>query len=206
MCQKNVKIIYARTEKNLTLTVGVIELDFQKLYTLPVKFIGLWLLQLSKYRVSQKKFLCLTGCTLKMTVSTQSVFIFSEYPYFDLGTVHMNLKQLIAPGQLTDPGVNFASVHACTVHMSFSLSRRSFERRITRCTTQAARLAEITFLHVTERKSCPRTRVVLRMLIINVQNKFSNKKFQKATEIRERVQHSFSVAICVKTKGIQINW
>ena len=46
--------------------------------------------------------------------------------------------QLIAPGQLTDPGVNFASVHGLTpvtVHMSFSLSRGNFERRVTRCTT-----------------------------------------------------------------------
>ena len=34
--------------------------------------------------------------------------------------------QLIAPGQLTDPGVNFTSVHGLTpvtVHMSFSLPR-----------------------------------------------------------------------------------
>ena len=46
--------------------------------------------------------------------------------------------QRIAPGQLTDPGVNFASVHGLTpviVHMSFSLPRGNFERRITRCTT-----------------------------------------------------------------------
>ena len=46
--------------------------------------------------------------------------------------------QLIAPGQLTDPGVNFASVHGLTpvtVHMSFSLPRDNFERRVTRCTT-----------------------------------------------------------------------
>ena len=37
--------------------------------------------------------------------------------------------QLIAPGQLTDPGVNFASVHGLTpvtVHMSFSLPRGKF--------------------------------------------------------------------------------
>ena len=56
----------------------------------------------------------------------------------DLGPVHMNPGQLIAPGQLTDPGVNFASVHGLTpvtVHMSFSLPRGNFERRITRCTT-----------------------------------------------------------------------
>ena len=47
--------------------------------------------------------------------------------------------QLIAPGQLTDRGVNFVSVHGpmpVTVHMSFSLPLGNFERRVTRCTTQ----------------------------------------------------------------------
>ena len=46
--------------------------------------------------------------------------------------------QLIAPGQLNDPGVNFASVHGLTpvtVHMSFSLSRGYFEKRVTLCKT-----------------------------------------------------------------------
>ena len=46
--------------------------------------------------------------------------------------------QLIAPGQLTDPGVNFASVHGLTpviVQISFSLPRGNFERRVTHCTT-----------------------------------------------------------------------
>ena len=46
--------------------------------------------------------------------------------------------QLIAPGQLTDPGVNFASVHGLTpvtVHMSSSLPRSNFVRQVTRCTT-----------------------------------------------------------------------
>ena len=50
----------------------------------------------------------------------------------------MILGQLIAPGQLTDPGVNFASVHGLTpvtVQMSFSLPRGNFERRVTHCTT-----------------------------------------------------------------------
>ena len=50
----------------------------------------------------------------------------------------MILGQLIAPGQLNDPGVNFASVHGLTpvtVHMSFSLPRGNFERRVTRCPT-----------------------------------------------------------------------
>ena len=42
--------------------------------------------------------------------------------------------QLIALGQLTDLGVNFASVHGLapvTVHISFSLPRGDFERRVT---------------------------------------------------------------------------
>ena len=46
--------------------------------------------------------------------------------------------QLIATGQLTDSGVNFASVHGLTpvtVHMSFSLPWGNFERWITRCAT-----------------------------------------------------------------------
>ena len=57
-----------------------------------------------------------------------------------LGPVHMIPGQLIAPGQLGDPWVNFASVHGLrpvTVHMSFSLPRDNFERGVpvTRCTT-----------------------------------------------------------------------
>ena len=42
------------------------------------------------------------------------------------------------PGQLTDPRVNFASVHGltlATIYMSFSLPQGNFERRVTRCTT-----------------------------------------------------------------------
>ena len=42
--------------------------------------------------------------------------------------------QLIALGQLTDPGVNFASVHGLvpvTVHMSLSLRQGNFERQVT---------------------------------------------------------------------------
>ena len=46
----------------------------------------------------------------------------------------------MVPGQLTDPEVNFASVHylmpvRVTVHMRFSLPRGNFERRVTPCTT-----------------------------------------------------------------------
>ena len=43
-----------------------------------------------------------------------------------LGPVHMIPGQLIASGQLTDPGVNFTSVHgltSVTVHMNFSFPR-----------------------------------------------------------------------------------
>ena len=43
-------------------------------------------------------------------------------------------EQLITLGQLTDLGVNFASVHGLapvTVHISFSLPRGDFERRVT---------------------------------------------------------------------------
>ena len=76
----------------------------------------------------------------------------------NLGPVHMIPGQLIAPGQLTDPGVNFASVHGLTpvtVHMSFSLPRGNFERRVTRCTTPGNRLAEATFLHVNRTQKLP---------------------------------------------------
>ena len=99
--------------------------------------------------------------------------------------------QLIAPGQLNDPGVNFASVHGLTpvtVHISFPLPRGNFERRITRCTTPGNPPCRGNFSPCgTERKSCPGARVILRMLIIIVWNKFSNEKFQKAPEIGKRV-------------------
>ena len=50
----------------------------------------------------------------------------------------MNSGLLIAPGQLTDPGVNVALVYGLkpvTVHMSFSLPWGNLARRVTRCTT-----------------------------------------------------------------------
>ena len=76
-----------------------------------------------------------------------------------LGPVHMIPGQLIAPGQLTDPGVIFASVHgltSVTVHMSFSLPRGNFERRVTRCTTSGNPPFEVTFLHVNRTQKLPR--------------------------------------------------
>ena len=72
-----------------------------------------------------------------MTSDCKFMFVF-ELSDPNLGPVHMIPGQLIASGQLTDPGINFASVHGLTpvtVHMSFSLPRGNFERRVTRCTT-----------------------------------------------------------------------
>ena len=46
--------------------------------------------------------------------------------------------RLIAPGQLTDPGDNFALVHGLmpiTFHISLSLPCVNFERWVTNCTT-----------------------------------------------------------------------
>ena len=59
--------------------------------------------------------------------------------------------QLIAPGKLTDPGVNFASVHGLTpvtVHMSFSLPQATSRGGLPVVQHQVTRLAEVTFLHV----------------------------------------------------------
>ena len=67
--------------------------------------------------------------------------------------------QLIAPGQLTDPGVNFASVHGLTpvtVHMSFSLSRGNFEGGLPFVQHRVTRLAEVTFFHVNRTQKLPR--------------------------------------------------
>ena len=67
--------------------------------------------------------------------------------------------QLIAPGQLTDPGVNSASVHGLTpvtVHISFSLPAG-------RCTTpgNVTRLAEVTFLDVNGMQKLPQGKSTL---------------------------------------------
>ena len=66
--------------------------------------------------------------------------------------------QLVAPGQPTDPGVNFASVHGLTpvtVHVSFSLPRDSFERRVTRCTTPGSPPCRGNFLDVNRTQKLP---------------------------------------------------
>ena len=54
-----------------------------------------------------------------------------------LGPVNMLPGQLIASAQLTDAGVNFASVYglaSVTVHMNLSLPWGNFERRVTHFT------------------------------------------------------------------------
>ena len=59
--------------------------------------------------------------------------------------------QLIAPGQLTDPGVNFASVHGLTpvtVHMSFRCPGVTSRGGLPVVQHRVTRLAEVTFLHV----------------------------------------------------------
>ena len=63
-------------------------------------------------------------------------------------------------------------------------------------------LAKVTFVH---EKNCPGAGVVLRMLIINSQNKFPNKTLQKAQKIGKLVYSLFSVTIYVKTKEIKID-
>ena len=98
----------------------------------------------------------------------------------------MILGQLIALGQLSDPKVNIVSVHAltpATVHINFLLpgaTSRGGLPVVQHCVTC---LVKVTFLSVNRMQSFLRTRVALHMLIINVWNKFSNKKFQKAQEI-----------------------
>ena len=63
-------------------------------------------------------------------------------------------------------------------------------------------LAKVTFVH---EKNCPGAGVELRTLTINAQNKFHNKKLQKAQKIGKLVYNLFSVTICVKTEEIQID-
>ena len=67
--------------------------------------------------------------------------------------------QLVAPGQLTDPGVNFASVHGLTpvtVHMSFSLPRGTSRGGLPVVQHRVTRLVEVTFLHVNRTQKLPR--------------------------------------------------
>ena len=92
--------------------------------------------------------------------------------------------QLIAPGQLTDPGVNFALVHGLvpvTVHMSLSLPQGNFERQVTHCSTPGNLPCRGNFSPCEQNAKVAPATVVLRMLIINVWNKFFNKKVPEST-------------------------
>ena len=100
-------------------------------------------------------------------------------------------EQLIAPGQLTDPGVNFASVHGltpATVHMSFSLPRDNFKRRVTRCPTPGNPPCRGNFSPCEQNaKVAPGQEQSCSRSFLMFGNKFSNKKFDKASEIGKRV-------------------
>ena len=97
------------------------------------------------------------ACLAKLKWNIQSVIIFSNCPYFShqpsigLRPVHMIPGELIALGQLTDPGVNFASAHGLTpvtADMSFSLHRETSRDGLPIVQHRVTRLAEVTFLHV----------------------------------------------------------
>ena len=67
--------------------------------------------------------------------------------------------QLIAPGQLTDPRVNFASMHGLTpvtVHMSFRCPGATSRGGLSVVQHRVTRLAEVTFLHVNRTQKLPR--------------------------------------------------
>ena len=96
------------------------------------------------------------------------------------GPVHM------IPWQLTDPEINFASVHSLmpvTINTRFSLPRGTLRGGLPAVQHRVIPLDEVTFLHVNRMQKLPQPREVLRIPITDVQNKFHNKKFQKAPEI-----------------------
>ena len=67
--------------------------------------------------------------------------------------------QLIAPGQLTDPRVIFASLHgltSVTVHMSFYCPGATSRGGLPVVQHRVTRLADVTFLHVNRTQKLPR--------------------------------------------------
>ena len=73
--------------------------------------------------------------------------------------VNMILGQLIASGQITDPRVNFASVHgltSVTVYMNFSLPRGNFERWVAHCTSPGNRPCQGNFPPYEQNAKLPR--------------------------------------------------
>ena len=99
--------------------------------------------------------------------------------------------QLIAPGRLTGPGVNFASVHGLTpvtVHMSLSLPRGKFERRVTRCTTPGNPPCRGNFSPCEQNeKVAPGQEYSCACSLLMFRINFPIKKFQKASEIGKHV-------------------
>ena len=67
--------------------------------------------------------------------------------------------QLIAPRQLTDPGVNFALVHGLTpviVYMTFRCPGETLRGGLPVVQHRVTRLVEVTFLHVYRTQKLPR--------------------------------------------------
>ena len=67
--------------------------------------------------------------------------------------------QLIASGQLTDPRVNFVSVHGLTcvtVHINFSCPSATSRGGLPMVQHQVTGLAKVTFLHVNRTQKLPR--------------------------------------------------
>ena len=99
-------------------------------------------------------------------------------------------EQLIALGQLTSPGVNFASVHGLkpvTVHMSFSLPLGNFERRVTRCTTPGNPPCRGNFSPCEQNaKVVPGQELSCTCSLLMLRINFPIKKFQKAPEVGKR--------------------
>ena len=92
------------------------------------------------------------------------MFIYARSEQCDLGPVHMIPGQLIAPGQLTEPRVNFALVHGLTpvtVHMSFCWPGATSRGGLPVIQHRVTRLAEVTFLHVNRTQKLPRGKINL---------------------------------------------
>ena len=117
--------------------------------------------------------------------------------------------QLIASGQLTDPRVNFASVHglkSLTVQMNFSLPGATSRGGLPVVQHQVTGLAKVTFLHVNRRQKLPRGKSSLahtQLLMFKINFPINNsRKHQKWANVFKI--HSLSVTICAKTKRIEM--
>ena len=70
----------------------------------------------------------------------------------------MNPGQLVTPGQVSNPGVHFASVYGLTsasVHVRFSLPGVTERRRLPAPQHQVTHLKVVTFLHVNKGQMLP---------------------------------------------------